>query len=79
MGCLFHATLTRSRVCVGRRLFSNRQVVFSLVESAGDAYALPGDLMDANEWVRVFLQTGGMQHLLALLGRDGGIDPSQVR
>lgn len=54
------------------------QVVFSLVESAGDPYALPGDLLDANEWVRVFLQTGGMQHLLALLGRDGSIDPSQV-
>lgn len=54
------------------------QVVFSLVETARDVYALPGDLMDANEWVRVFLQTGGMQHLLALLGRDGGIDPSQV-
>lgn len=54
------------------------QAVFSLVEPAGDVYALPGDLMDANEWVRVFLQTGGMQHLLALLGRDGGIDPSQV-
>lgn len=59
-------------------LFCDFQVVFSLVESAGDAYVLPGDLMDANEWVRVFLQTGGMQHLLALLGRDGGIDPSQV-
>lgn len=56
----------------------NFQVVFSLVEPAGDMYALPGDLIDANEWVRVFLQTGGMQHLLALLGKDGGIDPSQV-
>lgn len=55
------------------------QVVFSLVEPAGDMYALPGDLIDANEWVRVFLRTGGMQHLLILLGKDGGIDPSQVR
>ena len=54
------------------------QVVFSLIEPAGDAYALPGDRLDANEWVRVFLKTGGMQHLLALLGRDGSIDPSQV-
>eukprot|EP00752_Nemacystus_decipiens_P004045 g3704.t1 len=53
------------------------EVVFSLVEPAGDMYALPGDLIDANEWVRVFLRTGGMQHLLILLGKDGGIDPSQ--
>lgn len=58
--------------------FREMQVVFSLVEPAGDSHALPGDLMDANEWVRVFLQTGGMRHLLALLGRDAGIDPSQV-
>lgn len=56
----------------------NFQVVFSLVEPAGDMFALPGDLIDANEWVRVFLRTGGMQHLLILLGKDGGIDPSQV-
>lgn len=54
------------------------QVMFSLVEPAGDMYALPGDLIDANEWVRVFLRTGGMRHLLILLGKDGGIDPSQV-
>lgn len=56
----------------------NVQVVFTLVEPAGDMYALPGDLIDANEWVRVFLRTGGMQHLLMLLRKDGGIDPSQV-
>lgn len=59
-------------------------MVYTLVEPAGDVYALPGDRMDASEWVRVFLQTGGMQHLLGLLGRDrdsdndNGIDPSQV-
>ncbi|CAM9534532.1 unnamed protein product, partial [Ectocarpus sp. 8 AP-2014] len=57
------------------------EVVYTLVEPAGDVYALPGDRMDASEWVRVFLQTGGMQHLLGLLGRDrdgdNGIDPSQ--
>lgn len=58
------------------------KVVYTLIQPAGNTYALPGDLVDANEWVRVFLRTGGMQHLLSLLGRDGGsgidIDPSQV-
>ncbi|CAB1113461.1 unnamed protein product [Ectocarpus sp. CCAP 1310/34] len=57
------------------------EVVYTLVEPEGDVYALPGDRMDASEWVRVFLETGGMQHLLGLLGRDrdgdNGIDPSQ--
>lgn len=54
------------------------QVVYTLVEPAVDAYALPGDRLDAGEWRRVFLETGGMRHLLSLLARDGGIDASQV-
>lgn len=49
----------------------------------GGRYALPGDCLDAAEWRRVFLRTGGMRHLLSLLGRDNGsggngIDPSLV-
>lgn len=76
--CLVWSPL--SFACLSDRTFATvLQVVFSLVEPAGDMYALPGDLIDANEWVRVFLRTGGMQHLLILLGKDGGIDPSQVR
>ena len=54
------------------------QVVFTLVEPATDKYALPGDRLDATEWRRVFLETGGMRHLLDLLKQDSGIDPSQV-
>ncbi|CAM9482017.1 unnamed protein product [Scytosiphon promiscuus] len=72
------ALLNGSRVL---ELLYRLEVVYTLIEPAGDVCALPGDLVDANEWVRVFLRTGGMQHLLSLLGRDGGsgidIDPSQ--
>ena len=53
-------------------------MVFTLVEPATDKYALPGDQLDASEWRRVFLETGGMRHLLDLLKQDSGIDPSQV-
>ena len=54
-------------------------MVFTLVEPATDKYALPGDRLDAAEWRRVFLETGGMRHLLDLLKQDSGIDPSQVQ
>lgn len=58
--------------------------MYTLVEPVGGHYALPGDRLDAAEWRRVFLRTGGMRHLLSLLGRDSGsggsgIDPSLVR
>ena len=54
-------------------------MVYTLLEPAGGVYALPGDVSDSAEWRRVFLRTGGMRHLLSLLGGDGGIDPSLVR
>lgn len=53
-------------------------MVFTLVEAADDVFALPGDRADASVWRRIFLNTGGMRHLLALLREGGGIDPSQV-
>eukprot|EP00903_Cladosiphon_okamuranus_P019913 g18301.t2 len=68
------ALLDGSRVL---ELLYRLELVYTLVEPAGDVYALPGDLVDANEWERVFLRTGGMQHLLTLLREHGGIDPSQ--
>lgn len=54
------------------------QVVYHLVEAANDIYALPGDRADASRWKTVFLETGGMRHLLNLILEGGGIDPSQV-
>lgn len=61
-----------------RHVGALQQVVYTLVESAADEYALQGDRLDASGWRRVFLRTGGMLHLLGLLLRDGGFDPSQV-
>lgn len=54
------------------------QVVIDLVQAANDAYALPGDRADASRWKSIFLETGGMRHLLDLILDGGGIDPSQV-
>lgn len=53
-------------------------MVHALVEPAGNVYALPGDRSDAARWRQVFVESGGMRHLLALLGGDRGINPSQV-
>lgn len=54
------------------------QMVYALVEPAGNIFALPGDRRDSARWRQVFVESGGMRHLLGLLGGDRGIDPAQV-